>query len=64
LRDNYREGLAAYREQRWDDAFGAFDAALETMPGDGPSMALLSRVESLKANPPSQDWDTSWHIEK
>jgi adenylate cyclase len=34
------------------------------MPGDGPSMALLSRVETLKTNPPSQDWDASWHLEK
>jgi len=27
-------------------------------------MTLLKRVESLKANPPSHDWDGSWHIEK
>jgi len=64
LRDRYLEGLAAYREKRWDDACRAFNAALEAMPGDGPSMALLKRVESLKANPPSQDWDGSWHIDK
>ena len=63
-RDRYQEGLAAYRERRWDDALRALKAALEVMPGDGPSLALLKRVESLKANPPSQDWDGSWHIEK
>jgi hypothetical protein len=27
-------------------------------------MALISRVETLKTNPPSQDWDASWHLEK
>jgi hypothetical protein len=27
-------------------------------------MTLLRRVESLKANPPSPDWDGAWHIEK
>lgn len=64
LQESYREGLAAYREQRWGDALGAFGAALQTMPGDGPSTALLSRVESLKTNPPSHDWDASWHLEK
>jgi class 3 adenylate cyclase len=64
LRDRYQEGLAAYRERRWDDALGAFNVALEAMPGDGPSTALLERVESLKANPPPQDWDGSCHIEK
>ena len=63
-RDKYLEGLAAYREQRWDDAVLALDASLEAMPGDGPSTALLKRVESFKTSPPSQDWDASWHIEK
>jgi class 3 adenylate cyclase len=63
-RDGYLEGLAAYREQRWDDALRALGASLEAMPGDGPSTALLKRVESLKANPPSKDWDGSWHIDK
>ena len=64
LQDKYLEGLAAYRERRWDDALAAFNASLETMPADGPSIALLKRVESLKTNPPSPDWDGSWHIEK
>ena len=64
LRASYQEGLAAYRERRWDDALRAFNKALEAMPGDGPSTALLKRVEGLKANAPSQDWDRSWHIEK
>ena len=63
-RDRYMEGLTAYREQRWNDALRALNAVLEATPDDGPSMALLKRVESLKANPPSQDWDASWHIEK
>jgi adenylate cyclase len=63
-RDKYLEGLAAYRERRWDDALRALDASNGAMPGDGPSMALLRRVETLKANPPSQDWDGSWHIDK
>ncbi len=64
LRDKYVEGLAAYRERRWDDALSAFNASLETVPADGPSMALIKCVESLKANPPSRDWDGSRHIEK
>jgi class 3 adenylate cyclase len=63
-RDKYLEGLAAYRERRWDDALRALNASLEAMPGDGPSMALLGRIESLKANAPPQNWDGSWHIEK
>jgi class 3 adenylate cyclase len=63
-RDNYLEGLAAYREQRWDEALRALNESLGAIPEDGPSMALLKRVESLKANPPSPDWDGAWHIDK
>jgi hypothetical protein len=62
--DKYLEGLAAYREQRWDDALRALNASLEPMPDDEPSMALLKRVESLQANPPSQGWDGSWRLDK
>jgi adenylate cyclase len=64
LRDLYQEGLTAYRERRWDDALRSLSAALEIVPGDGPSSSLLARIESLKTNPPPQDWDGSWHIEK
>ena len=63
-RDKYLEGLAAYREQRWDEALGALNDSLGAIPDDGPSMALFKRVESLKANPPSPDWDGAWHIDK
>jgi adenylate cyclase len=63
-RDKYLEGLAAYRERRWDEALGALNGSLAAIPDDGPSMALLKRVESLKATPPSRDWDGAWHIDK
>ena len=63
-RDRYLEGLAAYRERKWDDALRALGASLDAVPDDGPSMALISRIEGLKANPPPQDWDGSWYIEK
>jgi class 3 adenylate cyclase len=62
-RQTYQEGLAAYRDQRWDDASRALNAALETLPDDGPSLALLQRIESLKAEPPP-DWDGAWGIDK
>ena len=64
LRDKYLEGLAAYREQRWDEALRALNESLGAIPDDGPSMALLKRVESLKENPPSRDWGGAWHIDK
>jgi adenylate cyclase len=64
LRTHYSEGLAAYRSCKWDEAKKALTAALETTPGDGPSIALLSRVEGLRANPPAADWNGSWRLDQ
>jgi class 3 adenylate cyclase len=62
LRSRYAEGLEAYRGGRWDEARRAFNAALEAAPGDGPSLALLARIDHLAANPPP-DWDGAWQME-
>jgi adenylate cyclase len=64
LRAHYSEGLAAYRARHWDDATSALKAALTAAPGDGPCIVLLTRVESLRDNPPSADWDGSWHLDQ
>jgi adenylate cyclase len=62
LRAHYAEGLAAYRAARWHDAREAFGAALENVPGDGPSKAMLARIDRLQTNPPA-DWDGAWRME-
>ena len=64
LRARYCEGLAAYRARRWSEAQAALNAALEIAPGDGPSQALLSRVNSMEKDPPAADWDGSWHLDQ
>ncbi|HLZ02648.1 MAG TPA: adenylate/guanylate cyclase domain-containing protein [Bradyrhizobium sp.] len=63
LRTRYGEGLAAYRARRVDEARKAFAGALEAAPADGPSTALLARLEVFAQNPPAEDWDGSWHLE-
>lgn len=63
LRTRYSEALTAYRAARWDDARAAFNAALEISPGDGPSRALLARIDRLVTNPPPADWDGAWQME-
>jgi class 3 adenylate cyclase len=60
----YAEGLAAYRERRWDDARRAFQAALEAVPSDGPAQAMAERVENFRANPPPADWDGAWRLDQ
>lgn len=63
LRIRYGEALAAYRGKRWDEAKAGFNAALEIVPGDGPSLALLARIDRLAADPPPADWDGAWRME-
>ena len=64
LRSRYAEGLAAYRARRWNEAQTALNAALEIAPGDGPSLTLLARIESMEKNPPGADWDGSWRLDQ
>ncbi len=64
LRDRFAEGLAAYRARRWEDARRAFEAALLAVPGDGPSMTFIKRLDGLEAAPPGDGWDGAWHLEK
>jgi class 3 adenylate cyclase len=64
LRERYSEGLAAYRDRRWDDACAAFRAVLDAVPGDGPSLTLLQRIDHFKANPPGLEWDGAWRLDQ
>jgi adenylate cyclase len=64
LRTRYSEGLAAYRARRWREAQIALSAALEIVSSDGPSHALLDRLESMERNPPAADWDGSWRLDQ
>ncbi len=64
LRTHYAEGLAAYRARRFDEARVAFNAALEAVPGDGPSRTMLGRVAQFAANPPDAGWDGAWRLEQ
>jgi class 3 adenylate cyclase len=63
LRAHYAEGLAAYRACRFDDARVAFNAALESVPGDGPCRAMLARIAQFVVTPPAADWDGAWRMD-
>jgi len=64
LRERYAEGLAAYRARDWDGARKGFTAALEAVADDGPSLAMLSRLEHIERDPPADDWDGAWNVAK
>ena len=64
MRMRYAEGLTAYRARRWDEARQAFAAALKAVPGDGPSIILLARMDEFAQHPPPVSWDGSWRLEQ
>lgn len=53
----YASALAAYRDQRWDDALRGFGQVLECRPADGPSLVMTERARGYVASPPAADWD-------
>jgi len=55
--DIYHEGLAAYKERRWDDGIKLFTEALSFDKDDSPSSVYLERCKEFKINPPPDDWD-------
>jgi class 3 adenylate cyclase len=63
LRARYAEGLAAYRARSFHDARIAFNAALESVPGDGPSRTMLARVAQFETSAPAADWDGAWRMD-
>ncbi|MBB4367414.1 adenylate cyclase [Bradyrhizobium sp. cir1] len=64
LGQHYAAGLAAYRTCRFAEARAAFNAALQAVPGDGPSRTLLGRIAQFEANPPEAGWDGAWRLEQ
>jgi adenylate/guanylate cyclase family protein len=64
LRERYGAGLAAYRDRRWEDARAAFTAALAAIPDDGPTLAMLKRIDTFAAAPPADNWDGAWHLDQ
>ncbi len=59
----FAEGLAHYRQRRWDEAVAAFQRALELKPGDGPAEVFLKRIEAFRHSPPPPGWDGTWQAE-
>jgi adenylate cyclase len=62
----YEEGLAAYRERRWQEAIGHFEATIAARGGfDRPSKIFIERSRALIASPPGPDWShASTQMEK
>ena len=53
----FEEGLAKYKEAKWDEAIALFRKVLELRPDDPPSLLYIDRCEALKDHPPEGVWD-------
>jgi adenylate cyclase len=58
----YAEGLAEYRSGRWPAARETFERVLAARGEDGPSSALIERIEALGGVPPD-GWTGIWTFE-
>jgi adenylate cyclase len=62
--ETFAQGLAAYREGRWDEAEKGLREVLDlTGRKDGPSHTLLERIGTLRREPPPE-WDGVWSFEE
>ena len=55
--DSFHQGLAFYRERRWQESLAAFTAALETYPEDGAIPRYLKLVQQYNVTPPGPEWE-------
>ena len=60
-RDLYGLGLAAYARRDFDEAAGLFELAGAARPDDVAAPLLAARAAALRDDPPSDDWDGTYH---
>jgi adenylate cyclase len=53
----FEEGLALYRNSRWDESIAVFQKVLVIRPEDAASTLYIERCKNLKENPPPAPWD-------
>ncbi|MDM8522883.1 adenylate/guanylate cyclase domain-containing protein [Desulfococcaceae bacterium HSG8] len=64
LRDNFEQGVSAYRSQAWDQALHYFEDCVKLNPDDTPGALFIERIRTLRENPPGDDWDGTWRLTK
>lgn len=60
----YENGLALYRERRWDEACLIFDELYQNTPNDLASSVFMDRCRENKTNPPPAEWDGVYSASK
>jgi adenylate cyclase len=59
----FRDGLAKYRQGKWQDAAALFSEVAAINPADKSAKLYLERCEHLAEHPPGEGWDGVWVME-
>jgi len=57
---SFRNGLALYRQKRWNEAIKEFEAVLACQPNDKPSKLYIERCRHFMEAPPPEEWNGVW----
>ena len=64
VRGAYQKGLRLYRQRQWREAPSYFEQVLASCPNDTPSRLYINRCRYYLDEPPAEDWDGVWILEK
>jgi adenylate cyclase len=59
----FRNGLANYRQRKWQEAIGEFEGVLRLNPADKAAQLYVKRCTYLDRHPPEKDWSGVWVME-
>ena len=57
LSERFDQALDVYRQTKFKEALGLFQAIIDDYDGDGPSKLYIARCREYLRNPPPLDWD-------
>jgi adenylate cyclase len=64
VRGAYQKGIQLYRQRQWSEAPYYFKQVLARCPNDTPSQLYINRCRYYLDEPPAEDWDGVWILEK
>ncbi len=64
VRGAYQKGIRLYRQRQWSEAPSYFEQVLARCPNDTPSQLYINRCRYYLDEPPAEDWDGVWILDK